>query len=89
MLGPQRPLVTGRRLTAVTDKQVRELGIESTPQHPERELRAAGALFEASSSFRDIFATHVVRDGRLITGQNQNSGCATAQAMMRAVAGTD
>ena len=38
------PLVKGRRLTAVTDKQVRELGITITPQHPERELRAAGAL---------------------------------------------
>ncbi len=78
-------LVEGRRLTAVTDKQVRELGIEDTPQHPERELRAAGALFESTTAFRDIFATRVVRDGRLITGQNQNSGCATAQEMMRAV----
>ena len=31
------PLVAGRRLTAVTDKQVQELGITSTPQHPERD----------------------------------------------------
>ncbi len=37
------PLVAGRRISAVTDKQVRELGIESTPHHPERELRGVGA----------------------------------------------
>ncbi len=77
------PFVLGRRLTAVTDKQVRELGIESSPQHPERELRAAGALFESATRFRDLFASKVVRDGRLVTGQNQNSGCETAQQMMR------
>ena len=34
-----RPLVEGRRISAVTDKQVRELGIGSTPHHPETELR--------------------------------------------------
>ncbi|MBW2423741.1 MAG: type 1 glutamine amidotransferase domain-containing protein [Deltaproteobacteria bacterium] len=77
------PLVAGRRLTAVTDKQVRELGVEVTPQHPERELRAAGALFESNAAFRDMFATHVVVDGNLVTGQNQNSGGETAQRMMR------
>jgi len=80
------PLVAGRRLTAVTNKQVHELGIaELTPQHPERELRRAGAMFESRTAFRDLFATHVVRDGRVVTGQNQNSGCATAQEMMRLV----
>ncbi len=56
------PLVKGRRLTAVTDKQVKELGITMTPQHPERELRAAGAQFESQTAFRDIFANHVVVD---------------------------
>ena len=30
-----RPLVEGRRVTGVTDKQVLELGIDSTPHHPE------------------------------------------------------
>ena len=37
------PLVEGRRVSAVTDKQVRELGITSTPFHPETELRKQGA----------------------------------------------
>ena len=77
------PLVAGRRLTAVTNKQIQELGITFTPQHPERELRAAGAFFEAETAFRDFFATHVVVDGRLVTGQNQNSGPETSDQMMR------
>ncbi|MAJ59965.1 MAG: type 1 glutamine amidotransferase domain-containing protein [Deltaproteobacteria bacterium] len=76
------PLVAGRRLTAVTDKQVQELGIDVTPQHPERELRAAGAVFESDTAFRDVFATHVVVDKNLVTGQNQNSGGAAAQSVM-------
>jgi putative intracellular protease/amidase len=74
-------------LTAVTDKQVRELGIDVTPQHPERELRRAGARFESSTAFRDFFANHVVVDGTLVTGQNQNAGTETAQKMMQIVAG--
>jgi putative intracellular protease/amidase len=77
-----RPLLNGKHVTAVTDRQVAQLGITQTPQHPERELRQAGAVFESSTAFRDIFATHVVADGRLVTGQNQNSGMATAQRML-------
>jgi putative intracellular protease/amidase len=78
------PLVRGRRLTAVTDKQVEELGITITPMHPERELRAAGAAFESATGWRDIFANHVVEDGRLITGQNQNGALNVAAKMMAA-----
>lgn len=81
-----RPLVEGRRLTAVTDKQVRELGIDVTPQHPETELRRAGAAFESQTAFRDFFASHVVVDGNLVTGQNQNSGAETAHPMMELLA---
>ena len=76
------PLVQGRRMTGATDKQIRELGITTTPQHPERELRAAGALYESETAFRDMFASHVVVDGTLITGQNQNDGAEVAQRMM-------
>ncbi|HMQ25775.1 MAG TPA: sulfatase, partial [Acidimicrobiales bacterium] len=77
-----RPLVEGRKVTAVTDKQVRELGIESTPHHPETELRAMGADFESASAFRDPFANHWVVDGNLVTGQNQNAGPMVAREMM-------
>ncbi|MHB8090987.1 MAG: type 1 glutamine amidotransferase domain-containing protein [Syntrophales bacterium] len=81
------PLVKGRHLTGVTDKQVRELGITMTPQHPERELRAAGALFEGRPAFRDMFANHSVVDGQLVTGQNQNASAEVANKMMMTAKG--
>ena len=77
-------LIAGRRMTAVTDKQIRQLFITATPQHPEAELRKAGALFESQSKLVDMFATNVVTDDekRFVTGQNQNSGHETAHKMM-------
>lgn len=81
------PLVQGKRLTAVTDRQVKQLGVTRTPQHPERELRAAGALFESRSALLDPFANHTTVDGRLVTGQNQNAGVETAQTMLRVAGG--
>jgi putative intracellular protease/amidase len=79
-------IVKGRRLTAVTDKQVRQLGIEITPLHPETALRQAGALFEsATHPARDFFANHFVADGDLVTGQNQNAGPMVARLMMQRV----
>jgi len=79
------PLVRGRKISAVTDKQVKELDITITPQHPERELRATGALFESKTAFQDTFANHVAIDGNLVTGQNQNAGAEVAQRMMALV----
>lgn len=81
-------LIAGRRMTGVSDKQIKELGIEITPQHPETELRKAGVVYESQSAFRDFFATHVVVDDeqRFVTGQNQNSGHETAQKMMAIIA---
>jgi len=77
-------LIAGRRMTAVTDKQIKQLFITATPQHPEAELRKAGALFESQSKLIDMFATHTVVDDekRFVTGQNQNSGHETAHKMM-------
>jgi putative intracellular protease/amidase len=81
-----RPIVQGRRLTAVTDKQIHEVGIEHTPLHPETALRQAGALFEGRHHpARDFFANHYVADGDLITGQNQNAGPMVARLMMQRV----
>jgi putative intracellular protease/amidase len=81
-------LIAGRRMTGVSDKQIKELKIEITPQHPETELRKAGALYESQTAFRDAFATHVVVDNeqRFVTGQNQNSGLEMAHKMMRILA---
>ena len=79
------PLIAGRRMTGVTDKQIKELDIEVTPLHPETELRKAGVVFESQSAFRDVFATHVAVDDeqRFVTGQNQNSGLEAAHTLMR------
>lgn len=77
-------LIAGRRMTGVTDKQVKELGIEITPYHPETELRKAGAVFESQTAFRDMFANHVTIDDekRFVTGQNQNAGAEVANTAM-------
>ncbi len=81
-----RPLVEGKTMTGVTDKQVEELGIEITPLHPETELRKQNANFVSSTAFRDFFATYVVVDGNIVTGQNQNSSGETAQKLLRLLA---
>ena len=80
-------LIAGRKMTGVTDKQVKELNITMTPLHPEEELKKAGALFEAKTKFLDQFAYHVVVDDekRFVTGQNQNSGHETAQRIMKII----
>jgi putative intracellular protease/amidase len=80
------PLVEGRTMTGVTDKQVDELGIGVTPQHPETELRRLGANFVSNTAFRDFFATYVAVDGNIVTGQNQNSSGDTAQTLLRMLA---
>lgn len=77
------PLVEGRTMTGVTDKQVDELGIGITPQHPETELRRLNANFVSNTAFRDFFATYVAVDGNIVTGQNQNSSGDTAQTLLR------
>jgi len=80
------PLIEGRRVTGVTDKQIEELGIQMTPKHPETELRATNAVFEAETSWRDFFATHTVVDGNIVTGQNQNSGYETSHRILELLA---
>ena len=92
LLRARRPdgelLVKGRRITAVTDRQVRQLGVEITPLHPESALRAAGACFESSRHpVRDFFANHWIADGDLITGQNQNAGPMVARLMVQRALG--
>ncbi len=78
-------LITGREMTGVTDKQIKELGIDVTPLHPETELRKAGAVFVSNTKFRDIFATDVAVDQeqRFVTGQNQNSALEMAHKMIQ------
>lgn len=76
-------LVKGRNIAAVSNKQLYELGVAFlTDTHPETALRERGANVEINSGIVDLFQTLVVVDGNIVTGQNQNSGCATAQAML-------
>ncbi|MFN8548621.1 MAG: type 1 glutamine amidotransferase domain-containing protein [Candidatus Eisenbacteria bacterium] len=88
LLRARRPdgqlLVKDRRITAVTDQQVRQLGVSITPLHPESALREAGARYECRHHpVKDFFANHLVVDGDLITGQNQNAGPMVARLMMQ------
>jgi len=78
-------LVEGTRLTAVSDRQIAQLFVTETPQHPENELRKAGALYEADWSLLDIFSNHTVIDGRIVTGQNQNAGEEVAYKLLELV----
>jgi ribonuclease Z len=80
------PLVKGRRITGVTDKQVKELGIQKTPQHPETELKKAGAIFESITGSQDFLENYVVADGTIVTGQNQNAGAEVAHRLMELIA---
>ncbi len=80
------PLVKGRRVTGVTNRQINTFGIAVTPKHPEEELRKAGAIFECQHGWLDPFMTHTSIDGNLITGQNQNSGYETAHRILEKIA---
>ena len=84
-------LITGRRATGVTNRQLDIFNIEFTPKHPETELIEAGAVFESATTRRnmDIFATHVSVDDemRFVTGQNQNSGLEAAHTITEILAG--
>lgn len=77
------PLVEGKKMTGVTDKQVEELDISITPMHPETALRKHGAIYQSNTGFRDFFATLTVVDGNIVTGQNQNSSGETAQKLLK------
>jgi len=77
-------LVEGRTMTGVTQKQLKQFGIEYTPKHPQEELEKAGAKYQANHKWLDPLATKTVVDEehRFVTGQNQNSSHETAQLIM-------
>ena len=77
-------LVAGRTMTGVTQKQLKQLGIQFTPKHPQEELEKAGADYKANHKLVDPLATITVvdKEKRFVTGQNQNSSHETAQLIM-------
>jgi putative intracellular protease/amidase len=75
-------LFTGRRMTAFTDDEERQVGrADEVLWLLEERLRGAGALYEAGPAW----GSHVVVDGNLITGQNPASAQDTAQAILKAL----
>jgi len=84
------PWVTGRAMTGVTNAQIEKLGVKGqTPLHPEEELRNAGANYQSIHGtnilLKDLSASAVAVDAQgpvIVTGQNQNSACVTAQRQL-------
>lgn len=74
------PLVAGKRLTAFTDAEEREVKLDQQmPFLLETRLRQLGADFIASGNWQE----HTVTDGNLVTGQNPQSSRSTAQAVLK------
>ena len=71
------PFVSGRRLTAFSDAEENGYADKDVPFDLEAALRAEGALYEAT----DPWQPKLVVDGRLITGQNPQSGGLVGEAL--------
>lgn len=80
------PYLRGRRMTGFANSEEdfadRAVGRQVMPFRIEDEARALGADFVAGPAF----APHALRDGLLITGQQQHSGEATARLVLAALA---
>lgn len=74
------PLVKGVEITAVTNRQIKQLGISATPKHPETELRKAGANYVSTTKLIEMTANHVAVDTRhrIVSAQNQKGGVEAA-----------
>ena len=72
-------LVAGRRVTGISNAEESAVGYDKVlPLLPENELKRAGASFEAA----EPFVAFIVRDGRLLTGQNPASAASLARAVI-------
>ncbi|MFB9906697.1 type 1 glutamine amidotransferase domain-containing protein [Allokutzneria oryzae] len=77
------PLVAGREITGFTNDE--EAAVEATEIVPfllQTELEKLGARYRVAPNF----AENVVRDGRLVTGQNPASATGTAHGVLAALA---
>jgi len=81
-LADGRALVDGRRLTAFSDAEERQAGLDvHMPFLLESALRKAGARYEAAEAWQK----KVVVDHQLITGQNPASSAEVAENLIHAV----
>jgi putative intracellular protease/amidase len=82
-LSSGKPLVQGKRVNSFTDAEERKVGLdEVVPYLLESRLRSLGAEFEGNE---EPFGPHVVRDGRLVTGQNPASAEKLAEELIAAI----
>ncbi len=78
-LSDGNPLVRGKHLTAFTDSEEQEAGLDKdVPFLLERKFRELGAVFITGANWSD----HVEVDGNLVTGQNPQSGTGAALAFI-------
>jgi putative intracellular protease/amidase len=77
------PLVRGRKLTSFSKAEEDGYARDDVPFDLETALREDGALFEATDPWQPKF----VVDGRLITGQNPQSGTVVGEALAQAILG--
>jgi putative intracellular protease/amidase len=75
------PLVRGRKLTSFSWAEEDGYAEKDVPFDLEAALRDEGALYEATEPWH----SHVVVDGRLLTGQNPQSGTAIGEALVEAL----
>lgn len=75
------PLVAGRKLTSFSKAEEDGYARDDVPFDLETALRAEGALFESTEPWH----SKLVVDGRLITGQNPQSGTVVGEALVEAL----
>jgi putative intracellular protease/amidase len=80
------PLIQGKTMTGFANSEEdfgdRAVGKKMMPFRIEDEARKLGANFVT----KEAFSSHAVRDGNLITGQQQSSGAETARLVLDALA---
>ncbi|WP_024878533.1 type 1 glutamine amidotransferase domain-containing protein [Methylosinus sp. LW3] len=78
-----RPLVAGKKVTGFANSEEEAVGLTGVvPFLVEDDLRAKGGLFSKGADW----ASYVVRDGSLITGQNPASSGPAARKLLEALA---
>jgi putative intracellular protease/amidase len=75
------PLVRGRKLTAFSSAEEDGYAQDDVPFDLEGALRGEGAIYEATTPWQ----SKLVVDGRLITGQNPQSGTVVGEALVDAL----
>lgn len=75
-----KPLVAGKKVTGFTNDEEKAVGLEKVvPLLIEDEFTKQGGLYERA----DMWASHAVVDGKLVTGQNPASSDAAANEVIK------